>query len=175
MFRAQNDRLVIGYLMDTKKFEFQPNLCLWQLFEEGTHQGILANFVTPLIVLSLAIRWAHKLLDLGLIGPCGGCSNRATVKAFWPISSHIFSNPHNFGLIWTFWNFHCSKWLSCHWLSDMHRNILILALFVPGQMFKQGTHKGRFCHLSRPGGLLFVDFTLACCQPNVVFNHKNTH
>ena len=35
IFRAQNDRLVIGYLMDTKKFEFGPNLCLWQLFKRG--------------------------------------------------------------------------------------------------------------------------------------------
>ena len=24
------------------------------------------------------------------------------------------------------------------------------------------------------GGLLFVDFTLACCQPNIVINRKNT-
>ena len=44
IFRAQNDRLVIGYLMDTKKFEFRPNLCLWQLFEEGNRQGIFADF-----------------------------------------------------------------------------------------------------------------------------------
>ena len=49
IFRAQNDCLVIGYLLGTTIFEFQHNLCLWQLFEEGTHQVILANFVTPFL------------------------------------------------------------------------------------------------------------------------------
>ena len=44
IFCAQNDRLVIGYLMDTKKIKFQPNLCLWQLSKEGNRQGILADF-----------------------------------------------------------------------------------------------------------------------------------
>ena len=31
IFRAQNDHLVIGYLMGTDIFEFRPNLCQWQL------------------------------------------------------------------------------------------------------------------------------------------------
>ena len=47
IFRAQNDCLVIGYLMGTEIFEFHPNLCTWQLFKEGTRQGILANFAAP--------------------------------------------------------------------------------------------------------------------------------
>ena len=47
IFRAQNNRLVIGFLMDTEIFEFWPNLRLWQLFKEGNRQGILANFATP--------------------------------------------------------------------------------------------------------------------------------
>ena len=42
------------------------------------------------------------------------------------------------------------------------------------RLFKQGNRKGRFCFLSRRG-LLFVDFTVACCQPNVVIDRKNTH
>ena len=44
IFRAQNDRLVVGYLMGKEIFEFRPNLCLWQLFKEGNRQGILADF-----------------------------------------------------------------------------------------------------------------------------------
>ena len=46
IFRAQNNCLVIGYLMDTDTFEFRPNLCPWQLFKEVTRQGILASFST---------------------------------------------------------------------------------------------------------------------------------
>ena len=39
--RAQNDHLVLGYLMGTEIFEFQPNVCLWQLFKD------FADFATP--------------------------------------------------------------------------------------------------------------------------------
>ena len=55
IFRAQNDRLVIGYLMSKEIFEFQPNLCLWQLFKEGNHQGILADFEKSAETLRLHI------------------------------------------------------------------------------------------------------------------------
>ena len=51
IFKAQNDRLVIGFLMDTDIFEFWPNLCPWQLFKEGNCQGILADFATPFFKL----------------------------------------------------------------------------------------------------------------------------
>ena len=44
IFRAQNDRLVVGYLMGKEIFKFRPNLCPWQLFKEGNRQGILADF-----------------------------------------------------------------------------------------------------------------------------------
>ena len=47
IFTAQNDCLASGYLMSTTIFEFHLNLCPWQLFKEGTHQGILADFVMP--------------------------------------------------------------------------------------------------------------------------------
>ena len=47
IFRAQNDRLVVGYLMGTEIFEFRPNFGPWQLFKEGNRQGILADFATP--------------------------------------------------------------------------------------------------------------------------------
>ena len=47
IFRAQNDCLVIGYLMGAEIFEFRPNLGPWQLFKEGNWPGILANFATP--------------------------------------------------------------------------------------------------------------------------------
>ena len=46
IFSAQTKRPVVGYLMGTEIFEFQPNLCLWQLFKEGNRQGILADFAT---------------------------------------------------------------------------------------------------------------------------------
>ena len=43
--------------------------------------------VLKMIVLSLAIWWAQKYFDFGLICACGGCSNRVTVRAdfaiFW--------------------------------------------------------------------------------------------
>ena len=47
IFRAQNDRLVVGYLMGTEIFEFRPNFGPWQLFKESNRQGILADFATP--------------------------------------------------------------------------------------------------------------------------------
>ena len=63
-------------------FELLPNLCQWQLFREGTQQGIFANFTTSffkppklwpgvnlwtftvlkMIALSWAIWWAQKFL-----------------------------------------------------------------------------------------------------------------
>ena len=71
IFRAQNDRLVIGYLMGAEIFEFRPNFGPWQLFKDGNQQGILLIFsnhhnfglewtfwtfsVLKMIVLSLAI------------------------------------------------------------------------------------------------------------------------
>ena len=55
IFRAQNDRLVIGYLIGIINFEFRPNLCLWQLFKEGNRQGILAGFAKSAKTLRLHI------------------------------------------------------------------------------------------------------------------------
>ena len=72
IFWAQNNRLVVGYLMGAEIFEFWPNFSPWQLFKEGNRQGILADFfsnhhnlglewtfwtfsVLKMIVLSLAI------------------------------------------------------------------------------------------------------------------------
>ena len=47
IFRAQNNRLVVGYLMGPEILEFRPNFGLWQLFKEGNRQGIWADFATP--------------------------------------------------------------------------------------------------------------------------------
>ena len=44
-FWAQNDRLVVGYMMGKEIFEFRPNLCPWQLFKEGNRQGIFLIFL----------------------------------------------------------------------------------------------------------------------------------
>ena len=55
IFRAQNDRLVVGYLMSKEIFEFRPNLCTWQLFKEGNCQGIMADFAKSAKTLRLYI------------------------------------------------------------------------------------------------------------------------
>ena len=47
IFRAQNDRLVVGYLMGAEILEFRPTFGPWQLFKEGNRQSILADFATP--------------------------------------------------------------------------------------------------------------------------------
>ena len=44
IFRAQIDRLVVGYLKGAEIFEFRPNFSPWQLFKEGNRQGVLADF-----------------------------------------------------------------------------------------------------------------------------------
>ena len=54
-FLAQNDRLVVGYLMGKGIFEFRPNLCPWQLFKEGNRQDILADFAKSAKTLRLYI------------------------------------------------------------------------------------------------------------------------
>ena len=40
IFRAQNDRLVVVYLMGKEILEFWLNLCRWQLFKDGNCQGM---------------------------------------------------------------------------------------------------------------------------------------
>ena len=55
IFRAQNDRLVIGYPMGTEIFEFRHNLCLWQLFKDSNHLDILADFAKSAKILRLHI------------------------------------------------------------------------------------------------------------------------
>ena len=52
IFLAQNNRLVVRYLMGEEIFEFRPNLGLWQLFKEGNLQGILADFFQTIITLA---------------------------------------------------------------------------------------------------------------------------
>ena len=55
IFRAQNDRLIVGYLMGKEIFEFRPNLSLWQLFKDGNRKGILADFAKSAKTLRLHI------------------------------------------------------------------------------------------------------------------------
>ena len=85
----------------------------WLIFSNPHNFGPERTFwtfsVLKMIVLSLAIQWTKKYFDFGLIYVCGSCSNRATIKAFQPILRHLFSNPHNFGLGWTFWTFSVLK------------------------------------------------------------------
>ena len=55
IFRAQNDGRVHGDPMGQEIFEFRHNLCLWQLFKKGNHQGILADFAKSAKTLRLYI------------------------------------------------------------------------------------------------------------------------
>ena len=55
IFRAQNDRLVTGYLMGTDIFEIWPNLRPWQLSKRGNRQDILADFAQSAKTLRLHI------------------------------------------------------------------------------------------------------------------------
>ena len=61
IFRAQNDRLVIGYLMGAEVFEFRPFFGPWQLFKEGNRQGILADFFSNHHNLGLEWTFGHFL------------------------------------------------------------------------------------------------------------------
>ena len=45
IFRAQNDRLVVGYLMGTEIFEFRQKFDPWRLFKEGTPH-LVPSFAT---------------------------------------------------------------------------------------------------------------------------------
>ena len=69
IFRSENDHLVVGYLMGTEIFEFQPNFGLWRMFKEGNWQGILANFATPFLDIFCAqndcLIKAQKIFDMG--------------------------------------------------------------------------------------------------------------
>ena len=97
IFRAQNDRLVVGYLMGKEIFEFQPNLCLWQ------------------------ISWARN----------GQIEN--------------FKRPKS---------------------STGNGEVIYLRIRVEKMLFMAENILEPSC----VGGLLFVDFALACCQPNGVIN-----
>ena len=145
-----------------------------QLFSNAHNLGLEWTFwgfswlITT--VWSLAIWWAQKFLNFGQISACGGCLKRATDKAFWL----IFSNHHNFGLEWTFWTFSVLKMIVLSLAIWWAHKLLDLGLIGPcGGCSNRVPIKADFAIFQ--GGLLFVDFTLACCQPNVVINHKNTH
>ena len=83
-FRAQNDHLIIGFLMNTEIFKFQPNLYLWQLIKEGYRQGILADFATRFFKLP-SLRPRMDFLDIfSAQNDCpviGYLSNRVTIRA----------------------------------------------------------------------------------------------
>ena len=46
IFSAQNDCLVVGYMMGTDIFEIGSNLCLMQLLKEGNSQTSMDNFAS---------------------------------------------------------------------------------------------------------------------------------
>ena len=150
----------------------------WLIFSNPHNFGPERTFwtlsVLKMIVLSLAIQWTKKYFDFGLIYVCGSCSNRATIKAFQPILRHLFSNPHNFGLGWTFWTFSVLKMIVLSlaiWWAQKYFDFGLICAWVGCS--NRVPIKADFAIFW--GGLLLVDFTLACCQPNVFTNRKYTH
>ena len=61
IFRAHNDRLVVGYLMSAEIFKFWPNFGPWQLFKEGNRHGILAVFFQTIITWAWSGLFGHFL------------------------------------------------------------------------------------------------------------------
>ena len=63
---AQNDCLVIRYLMVTDIFGFVPNLCLRQLFKEGNRQSLLDNFssIFPSNSYNLGLEWTFLTFSM---------------------------------------------------------------------------------------------------------------
>ena len=57
---------LICYLMGTEILEFWPDLCLWQLLKEGSHQGEIAYIMAKILLLGLLIgpKWP-KLSQYG--------------------------------------------------------------------------------------------------------------
>ena len=161
ILRAQNDCLVIGYLMGAEIFEFKQTIITW------AWSGLFGHF--------LCSKWfsCHWLSD-GHINILMLALFKSVAKVFWPISPHHFSNPHNFGLEWTFWLFSVLKMivlsLAIWWAHKYFSFGLICAC---GGCSNRVPIKADFATFK--GGILFVDFTLVCCQPNGVINRKNTH
>lgn len=130
IFGAHNDYLVIGLLMGT----FWPNLWLWQLFKEGTHQGTFANFaliflsngynlglewtfstfsVHIMIAWSLACWWAQKFFDFWSNLSPWQLLYEGTRKGILANFAPIFlSNGHDFGRNGLFWHYRCTSWFS---------------------------------------------------------------
>ena len=144
-FKAQNNLQAILYLMGAEIFGFRQKLGPWRPFKDGNPHLVTlfatTCFQTPitfwgfsglkLIVWLLAIWWAHNFLNFVPICACGSRSKRVTIKVFRPILPCPFQTPITWAWSGLFGHFLCSKWLSCHWLSDWHRNILMLAFFKP--------------------------------------------
>ena len=105
------------------------------------------------------------------------CLKRVPVKAFWSILQRLFSNPHNFGLEWTFWTVSVLKIIVLSlsiWLAQTYFDVGLMCACGGGLnrvaikafwpilpylcLGTQGTHKGRFCYLSRRGGVTFCRF-----------------
>ena len=101
---------------------------------------------------SLTLRWPFKM---------GNCQTLMDNFA-----STFSSNPCNLGLEWTFWTFSVLKIivlsLAIWWTLKYFAFGLICACGVCSNRVTVGADFAIFW-----GGLLFEDFTLACCQPNV--------
>ena len=61
IFWAQNDYLVVGYLMAAEIFEFWPNFGLWQLFKKCNRRGIFADIFQTIITWAWSGLFGHFL------------------------------------------------------------------------------------------------------------------
>ena len=86
------------------------------------------------------------------------------------------------GLFGLFGHFLCSKWLSCHWLSDGQRDILMLAFFKPVAAVQTGQPSRYFgqAHFWRPQTYV-LDFLggvindLLDCWYSIISPNLSTH
>ena len=77
------------------------------------------------------------------------------------------SNSYNLGLVWTIWTFSMLNIFVLSFAIWWAPNLFdFCPFFALGSCSKRGGFEG---------GLLFVHFTLACCQPNVVINPFYTY
>ena len=152
--------------MGTEIFGFCQKLGPWQL-ELGLEWTFWTFSVLKMIVLLLAIWWAQIFLKLGLICAWCSCWKRVTVKLQWMILPQLFLQTP---ITWA-WSRLLRRFQSLTYLPCLGSLVCTASLCVLPDLCRwQLLEEGRFW-----GGLLVVDFTLACCQPNIVINHFFTY
>ena len=154
-----------------KKFPITLTLLAWWWAQKNLHFGHSSQSYKRLKFRPKAP--LCRGFDFGLICACGSCSKRATIKAFWPISPHLFFKPLSFCLEWTFWTFSVLKMIVLSLAIWWAQKYFAFDLICPcGGCSNRVPIRADFAIFQ--GGVTFCSFTLACCQPNVVNKCTNT-